>query len=399
MHRILIVGSAKLTTGFGRVVTNIADSLSGFYDIHVLAYDVFEHVGDRRGWTLHVGRPKDVFALRSLGAVSDAVQPDAILIINDFWFVPAFLRALEQCSHRTRTVAYVPVDANLTDYRRIDGLRNLDGLAVYTDFARRVLINSYPPDVPVPNIFRNMRVIPHGNAVDVFRPMVPCKGSGPSVVSRLQARNELLGMAESPDGFWVLNANKNSHRKRLDLTFHGFALFARDKPPTVKLYVHSGRRDTGPDLRRLAKNFGLESRLVLTRDTEAHPDVSLEHLNLIYNACDVGVHTSIGEGWGLVAFEHAATAAAQIVPRHSSFAELWQGAAEFVEPVESVSYGDFLQGHAVSAFGVASALEKLFSDMPYRIHLSRAAYINATRREFAWSTVASQWVKFLSDVL
>jgi len=38
-------------------------------------------------------------------------------------------------------------------------------------------------------------------------------------------------------------------------------------------------------------------------------------LNLLYNACDVGLNTASSEGWGMVSFEHAATGAAQIVPR------------------------------------------------------------------------------------
>jgi len=27
-------------------------------------------------------------------------------------------------------------------------------------------------------------------------------------------------------------------------------------------------------------------------------------LNIVYNACDIGINTSVREGWGLVSFEH-----------------------------------------------------------------------------------------------
>jgi glycosyltransferase involved in cell wall biosynthesis len=342
----------------------------------------------------------DIFGLKNLGSINDSVQPDLTLIVNDYWFVRAFLDVLNRSSHRSPVVAYIAVDAKLLDYRILDGLQSLSGLAVYTNFARKALLESYRPGACVPQVVASMRVIPLGNAVDMFQPMLVERGSAALEVDRAKARYALFyGAKVEAEGFWVLNANKNSRRKRLDLSMHGFALFARDKPTNVKLYIHAGRRDTGPDLQRLVQNFGLGDRLVITRDEQNHPEVGADQLNLIYNACDVGLHTSVGEGWGLVAFEHAATGAAQVVPRHSAFAELWPGAAEFVDPVSSVRFADFLEGQLVSASDVATALERLYSDRVYRKRLSHAAYANATRQEYAWTEVALQWDKFFHEIL
>jgi len=43
------------------------------------------------------------------------------------------------------------------------------------------------------------------------------------------------------------------------------------------------------------------------------------------HACDVGVNTCKGEGFGLVNFEHAACRVAQVVPNHTSCKELFEG--------------------------------------------------------------------------
>jgi glycosyltransferase involved in cell wall biosynthesis len=43
----------------------------------------------------------------------------------------------------------------------------------------------------------------------------------------------------------------------------------------------------------------------------------------VYNASDIGLNTCIGEGWGLVNTEHGATGVMQLVPDHTSLAEIF----------------------------------------------------------------------------
>ena len=86
-----------------------------------------------------------------------------------------------------------------------------------------------------------------------------------------------------------------------------------------------------------------------------------DELNLLYNACDVGINTAMGEGWGLVSFEHGAAGAAQIVPDHTACAELWRGRAELIPPARSyIPEFSPLEMGEVSPQGVARALEALY---------------------------------------
>jgi D-inositol-3-phosphate glycosyltransferase len=62
----------------------------------------------------------------------------------------------------------------------------------------------------------------------------------------------------------------------------------------------------------LVERFELKERVYL--NPLAGGVVDDRQLNLLRNACDVGINTSMGEGWGLAGFEHGATGAAQIVP-------------------------------------------------------------------------------------
>jgi glycosyltransferase involved in cell wall biosynthesis len=103
------------------------------------------------------------------------------------------------------------------------------------------------------------------------------------------------------------------------------------------------------------------------------------------------VNTATAEGWGLVSFEHAATGAAQVLPRHSAFACLWEESAVLVEPAAVRQLFPHLEERIVDAADVAAAFETLYSDRAHRTGMAQAAYRNATRPQFAWSHIAEQW--------
>jgi glycosyltransferase involved in cell wall biosynthesis len=239
------------------------------------------------------------------------------------------------------------------------------------------------PDFALPE----MEVIPHGVDTALFRPV-----RGDDAFDRGPVRRKLFGDDSLRDAFIVLNANRNQLRKRIDVTIKGFSLFARGKPDDVLLYLHMGRIDLGWDVLELARRFGIEERLVMSGKGDGIPNLSGEEVNDIYNACDVGVNTASGEGWGLVAFEHAATGAAQVVPAHSAPAELWAGAAEMMPADGTLTNPDNLEEDwIIRPETLAAALERLYADRAHLLEMSRRAYENATQAEYGWTAVAQRW--------
>ncbi|HEX8685275.1 MAG TPA: glycosyltransferase, partial [Pyrinomonadaceae bacterium] len=221
------------------------------------------------------------------------------------------------------------------------------------------------------------------------------------VPPRLQARRLLFPDMGDPEGrFIVLNANRNQPRKRIDTTVRGFALFAKDKPPNVHLFLHMGVEDVGWNVVRLARRYGVEDRVLMSSLNKVIQGVSPRQLNLVYNACDVGLNTSSAEGWGLPSFEHAATRAAQVVPRHSACAELWDGSALLVEPAVSVIFEKILtEAWLVTPEGVAEALERLYADRGLLGEMSERAYRNATRPLYRWENISARWDALFREVL
>ena len=292
-----------------------------------------------------------------------ALKARVVLLVNDFWMLHPYVHTLG--GGRVRIVAYVPVDGGIFDDRYLTALTALDRFVAYTEFGCKQLTTW--TDVPV-------AVIPHGVDTEAFRPVEDARA----------------------DGFVVLNANRPLERKRIDLTLKGFALFARGKPADVRLRLHHAIMDTEERwaIESLAVRLGIADRVDITTGA-----LSDQELNLVYNSCAVGVNTAMGEGWGLVSFEHAATGAAQVVPDSSACAELWCGAAEVVAAEDTGVPGwSPLAMRTVSAEGVADALERLYGDRRHLEAMSEAARANATQPRYSWQAISEQWLGLLEEV-
>ena len=111
-------------------------------------------------------------------------------------------------------------------------------------------------------------------------------------------------------------------------------------------------------------------------------------LTALYNACAVGINTSLGEGFGLVSFEHGATGVPQIVPGHAALRELWGDAALHlpVRPVRT-PHSPLVMGEADPG-DAADALARLYEDTGYYRRAAKKAHARAASADLRWSTVA-----------
>jgi glycosyltransferase involved in cell wall biosynthesis len=318
----------------------------------------------------------DPYGREQLPPLLDEVRPDVVLVHHDLFLYSVLheaLTAYRADNPGARAVAYCPVEWESTTAGNVRTLSGVDVAVAYTEFGARTIEQSFAgrPDAP------EVRVIGHGVDTSTFRPV-----DG--------ARRALWpGRPELDDAFVVLNANRNVPRKKINLTMAAFAEFAAGKDE-VHLLLHMGMRDTGIDVRSTARRLGIADKLLLTHEEEPPPRVPDEMLNLIYNAADVGLNTATGEGWGLVAFEHGATGAAQLLPGHSAPAELWRGKALLI-PVEQGREADGI----VSRDGVVAGLERLYSDPALRRRLGDAARSHALDPRFHWDRIAESWKTLL----
>jgi glycosyltransferase involved in cell wall biosynthesis len=311
--------------------------------------------------------------------------------------VAPVLSTLQAHRHVSRVILYLPVEGELVDTQPISLLDLVDACVTYTRnaqagleaLARKAGRSDGPPTF----------VLGHGVDTDVFAP-VHQGMTGPAVPDRGAVRKELFPRhPHLRDGFLVLNSNRAYDRKRLDLTIAGFAQFSRTRP-CAYLYLNAcglGTRQR-QELEAAAETSGASGRVLINPLNPSGNPLPDRTLNLLYNACEVGVTTAMGEGWGLGTFEHAATGAAQIVPDHTTFRENWHEAAAFLPPVGRkhifYEYTDMIE---VTGHDLARELGKLH-DGPDLLHrMSAAAYNRATEPRFNWTNIGRQLEAILAE--
>jgi glycosyltransferase involved in cell wall biosynthesis len=312
--KILYAGDVGAQTGFGRVAEYLIPALAKHHEVHALCTN---WAGDPNEMQEHcrmypaMAYGSDPFGSHRIGELVQAIKPDLVFVINDIWVAINLLDIIEPLKESIgfKTFVYTPIDSYGLFPELLPALDKWDRLATYTQFGKE--------EIELMGYRKPIEVIGHGTDFSKFFPL-----------DKKQCRQE-LGIAE--DLFVVFNGNRNQPRKRIDLTIKGFVKFAKDKPD-ARLWLNMGAKDMGweliPLFKRVARDEGYDAagKLILTSPHfSTHNCLPVEQLNKVYNAVDVGVNTCIGEGWGLVNTEHAATGVAQVVPDHTSCQEIFNG--------------------------------------------------------------------------
>lgn len=326
-------------------------------------------------------------------------EPRVVLVHHDLWTFGRYAKLLRPAAHEAVLVAYVPLDGEIADPEEARGLLEYDLVVAYTAWAEAELRGAWRA---LGESGPTLAVIGHGVDRAAFRPAPELVESGYAPEGRARAKREVFARWPLADeSFVVLNASRPTPRKRLDLTLAGFAQFARDKPETVRLCLHLPIHE--PEhlvlLRGLAELHGIGSRLVINPLGE-HEVVDDEELNLLYNACDLGLNTSMGEGWGLVSFEHAAAGAPQVVPGHSACAELWEDCAQIVAPARRyVPRFSPLRLAELDASDVAASLDAVYRDPSLQHRLATAGLGRVSRPELGWDELGARWRRSIADAV
>lgn len=400
---LLVLGDAVAPTGFARVMHALLQRFAEHYEVHQIGQN---YRGDPHPypWSIypaHLGG--DVYGIGRIAELAEKLKPSLVFAVNDAWILNQALEALRPSRGDARVVLYTPIDGGPLDPAYVKAFDVADDVVAYTEFGREVLGSAFAEaraaaggELRLPAL----HVIPHGVDTESFFPLDQRPQGAPVLEAagiadpRLAAKKALLPTLADPESsFVVLNANRNQPRKRIDLTMDAFARFARGKPDNVLLYLHMGLEDAGWNIPRLADYFGIQDRLVVSSTSAMPQSLPDSHLNLVYNACDVGLSTSTGEGWGLVSFEHAAARGAQVMTGHDTAVELWRDAGVLVPP-RHVLINPKISTEAKIAdpADVASALEELYRDRDRLAQRQEAAYRRAAAPQLRWSAIADRFL-------
>ena len=386
MAKILYCGDCAIQTGFGRVAENVLKALATEHEVVALAVNYWGDPHDLP-YKLYPAQNggSDPFGTHRIKEVLYQEKPDIVFVINDIWVANRLWEVAKPLKDELafKWYVYFPVDSYGFFPEVFAPAEEWDGMGTYTNFGLEE-VQKTGCDLPCD-------VIPHGIDRESF-----------FKIDKAEARS-MFDL--NPKDFVVFNGNRNQPRKRIDLTIKGFLKFAKDKPD-AKLWLHMGRKDQGWDIvplfKRVARDYGVDpkDRLVLTaNEFDVTKCLPMKQLNVAYNCADVGVNTCLGEGWGLVNFEQAATGVAQIVPDHTSLKEIFSSIPRI--PIESWevdrNYG--LDRGQPSPEGLASILDHYYNN---REDLNKVAdwCHNMTQQEiFGWDVIGEAFLKVVNRIL
>ena len=133
------------------------------------------------------------------------------------------------------------------------------------------------------------------------------------------------------DDFLVLNLNRNQPRKRWDISIIAWAEFV-EKHYNINVLNNNTNENTSRNIKLVIgtningfwdlvdifqneikfRNVPWEYAKKTLHPIEMPQQLSDREINILYNACDIGLNTADGEGFGLCGFEGAALGKAQI---------------------------------------------------------------------------------------
>jgi glycosyltransferase involved in cell wall biosynthesis len=388
MAKILYCGDCGAETGFGRVAQYLIPALAKEHEIHVLAVN---WAGDPNPMQEHckmypaMAYGSDPFGSHRIGELVQAIQPDLVFVVNDIWVAISLMDKIEPLKESIgfKTCIYTPIDSYGLFAELLPAVEKWDRFITYTQFGKA--------EIEKIGYRKPIEVVGHGTDFTKFFPLDK------------QECRKALGIQE--DAFIVFNGNRNQPRKRIDLTIKGFIKFAKDKPD-ARLWLNMGKKDMGWDLvplfKRVARDEGYDptGKLILTSPHfSTHNCLPIEKLNQVYNAVDVGINTCIGEGWGLVNTEHAATGTAQVVPDHTSLKEIFDGVPRIACHGSETDRNYGLERPLPEPESLAELLTAYYDDRSLLAEHGQWCYDRIHHEAFTWPFIQKQMLDIVEGVL
>lgn len=378
--------SPVLGTGFGNVIKFLAANLPkeefkisvlGMYHKnkkHDLPYIIYST-------TLHEEQRNP----NKIKKIITKEKPDILFLLHDVWNMQSIIEFLKNNNllKQQKVIGYTPVDAEDHNPNWYTNLNLLDQLVVYNNFGKSVVKKAAPHLDTV--------IIEHGVDNNIFYKL---KASRKEIAEALFTNGSDLENA-----FVFLNAGRNQPRKVLDISMRAFAKFSENKD-NVYLYMHCAIMDSYINIARLAEILGIQNKLLMTSYESERPNIPEEHLNAIYNFCDVGLNSGLGEGFGLPNAEHSAVGKPQIVPNHSALTDLYKDCGLLVPAKIPVALQTFTTtGYMISVDDMASKMELLYNDKDLYKDLSKKSEDKFTSEKYSWKHIGKQWSELFKTLI
>lgn len=325
---------------------------------------------------------------------------DGIFICQDLGIISPIIELIEhikrvkkeQNKQSFKSIFYFPIDCYIFP-ELTKKLEFFDVLATYTHFGKDEIVKLRP------ELKTKIKVVPHGNNSKDFYPL--------DLVETMNFRKEYFG-DKIYNKFIITNVNRNQPRKDIPNTIFAFIEALKDWDtdlPKPFLYLHCHPTDPlGWDLKRILSQTKLIEKedYMLLPDEYQHSMVEVSMLNKIYNASDVYLTTTLGEGWGLTYSEAAACKLPIIAPYTTSFVEmstLGRGAYMLYNIYPCCQQNDSIIREQTDIFEIAEILKEVARHTKDKNEiLNKKVETNYQWvKNLEWSNIAKMWTKYFKE--
>jgi glycosyltransferase involved in cell wall biosynthesis len=342
--------------------------------------------------------PSDIYGYTRVVEVLGKVMPHAVVIFNDpficthYLFRNKFDPELVLLKYKT---LFDSGDRTLITYQPRDGLNGPKGW----DALRQIKVNGETFEVShqIAMSKFGQAQMPgsdlayHGIDTEVFHPVSdkqPIWSRDRKITSKREAK-QLFGYP--PDSFLILRVDKNSWRKDFASTWKAI-LPVMQRHDDVYAHFHCAGSDPAAG--------GVQMPELFTRDVETAPRFKLptdfidwtgwdnNDLVALYNAADLFVTTSFGEGFGLTLGEALACGVPVIAQNVSSIPEVVGPGGVLIEGGFMVTAPGGQDMFAADIPAFTEAIEHLYLNSGFRKRYGRAG-IEHVRKTFRWSDAAA----------
>ena len=326
------------------------------------------------------------FGFNKIHEYLEMVNPDVVMIYNDPLIIHRFIEAMKFKKGESSYKLWLYVDQVYEGIAPplIETMnKNADRIYCFTQYWADVYTKY--------GSFPDIRVLE--NAVDksLFTKM---DSSARSVIRK--------SIGIDSDSVLIVNANRNTQRKRHDLAIMGFVDLLRRNPtkpyymmivtglnPQQGSYYDAGRIfQTELARQGLDKEDYMKRLMLVDTSKTALPDSAI---NDIYNAADLGINLSDGEGFGLCQIEHLYTGAPQIVTDIGTYRSFMDDkVCTFIPPVDRTYFsGAMPLGLWAPSFDYKQVADAMTSAIACLPEMKSAAQNFPFK---TWDEVCASWI-------
>jgi glycosyltransferase involved in cell wall biosynthesis len=321
--KVLALCDYACSTGFATVSRNILQNVykSGKYEIDVVGINYNGDPYDTEKW---VGRiypamtiaevQQDPYGRQKFLSILGQGDYDVVFILQDTFIVQTMMDVLKETydtlDKKFKTILYFPFDCTPKKEWVEKVVSKIDYPVAYTNYAKQLCVDVDPK-------LKDIEVIYHGTNVKEF------------FVAPKEATQEFRKkfFASGADGkFLITNVNRNQSRKDIVRNFMILNELRKRGYEQAVLYLHMSHDDQGGNVLVMADHFGFELGkdylLPSPKVFNVNQGVPVDMVNMIYNASDCLLTTTLGEGWGLSVTEAMATKTPIVAPNNTSLTEM-----------------------------------------------------------------------------